>query len=376
LSQFRTVEYTEARTMATPPEGESDVPDREEVLRRAAEDDDPVAWIQLGGWLLLNGRPAHEYRPWLRKARGSQLNGHHFSIEFLLEDLMDAGRPDDAFEALALSGAASEGEAALRVAQRWDRHRPQEAEAWYRRAAEAGEPAGLVAYGRWLEKAGRGEEAGPFYEEADVLGDRAGGLFVARWYAARGRREQSLEAAGRAVRRAEVAEAEETYGQNLLRRTLFEAGDVAFLCGDVDGMAELYARAEAIEYQRSPASADWTTAVTTITVSVALVPFIQALVGHAAQDAHEVVRNALRRMVRRRKHPDTVLAEPGQRILVAQDFSRELELHIPTEAADEALDALAQLDFPSPTPSTHSQVEALPGTLRWNASLRRWEFRQ
>lgn len=194
------------RTMATPRAGERDVPDREEALQRAAEGDDPVAWIDFGGWLLLNGRPAHEYRPWLRKAQGSQLNGHHFSIEYLLEDLIDAGRPDDAFEALVLSGAATEGEAALRVAQRWDRHRPQEAEAWYRQAAETGEPDGLVAYGWWLERAGRGEEAGPLYQQADVLGDLAGGLCVARWYAARGLCEQALEAAGRAVHRAEVTQ--------------------------------------------------------------------------------------------------------------------------------------------------------------------------
>jgi tetratricopeptide (TPR) repeat protein len=358
-------------TMTTTPSGESDVPDREVSIRRQAQGDDPEAWIELGGWLLLNGRPAHEYRPWLQKVRGSRLNGHHVLIEFLLDDLVAAGRPDDAFEALVLAGAASEGEAALRVALRWDRHRPQEAEAWYRRAARAKEPAGLVAYGQWLEKAGRGEEAGPLYKEADVLGDRSGALFVGRWYAARGRQEQALDAAGRAVRRA-GAEAE-LYGRNRLRDTLFEAGDVAFLCGDVHGMADLYAQAEAVVYVRSPESADWTTAVTTITVSVALVPFVQALVGQAAQDAHEAARNALRRMFQHRKHPDAVLAEPRQRILVARDFSRELTLRIPTEATDDALDALARLDFPSP-PS--APTEEHQGTLHWNTSLQRWEFRQ
>ncbi|WP_330285630.1 hypothetical protein [Streptomyces sp. NBC_00576] len=76
--------------------------------------------------------------------------------------------------------------------------------------------------------------------------------------------------------------------------------------------------------------------------------------GHAAQDAHDVARNVLRRMVRRRRHPDAVLAEPGQRILVARDFSRELALHIPTEATDEALEALAGLDFPAPTPNINT----------------------
>ncbi|MFJ9381613.1 hypothetical protein [Streptomyces sp. NPDC101455] len=141
-------------------------------------------------------------------------------------------------------------------------------------------------------------------------------------------------------------------------------------------MTASYARAEAVEYQWSPESADWSTAVTTIGVSVALIPFIQALVGHAAQDAHEVARNALRRMFRHRKHPNAVLDEPQQRILVAQDFSRELALHIPTEAADEALDALARIDFPPPTPNTQSQTERPPETLHWNASLRRWEFRR
>ncbi|WP_330285631.1 hypothetical protein [Streptomyces sp. NBC_00576] len=44
----------------------------------------------------------------------------------------------------------------------------------------------------------------------------------------------------RAVRRAKEAETQETRGENLLRRTLFGAGDVAFLCGDADGMAELH----------------------------------------------------------------------------------------------------------------------------------------
>ncbi|MFI6038506.1 hypothetical protein ACIBBD_31105 [Streptomyces sp. NPDC051315] len=361
--------------MTTPPAGDSDVPDREAKLRRAAEGGDPAAWIELGGWLLLNGRPAHEYRPWLRKARGSQLNGHHFAIEFLLDDLVAAGRPDDAFETLVLSGVSSDGEAALRVARRWERHRPQEAEAWYRRAARAKDPAGLIAYGQWLEKAGRSEEAGPLYEEADALGDRAGALFAGRWYAARGRREQSLAAAGRAVRRAEELEAR-TYGENQLRTTLFDAGDVAFLCGDVDGMAEWYARAEAVRYVRSPASVDWTTAATTLIVSVALVPFVQALVGLVAQDAHEVARNALRRMFQRRGHPDAVVAEPGQRILVARDFSRELALHIRTEASDEALEALARLDLPSGAPDTPAPDEGHQETVHWNAARRRWEVRR
>ncbi|MEW1824067.1 hypothetical protein [Streptomyces sp. NPDC088196] len=361
--------------MTTPPAGESGMPDREEELRRAAQGDDPGAWVTFGGWLLLNGRPADDYRPWLRKARGSQLSWQHVSMHFVLDDLIDTGRPDAAFEVLVLSGAASEGEAALVVAERWGGRHPREAEAWYRRAAESGEPAGLVAYGWWLEKAGRGEEAGPFYEEADALGDRAGGLFAARWYATRGRREQALAAAARAVRRAEAAETEKTFGQNLLRHTLFEAGDIAFLCGDADGMAELYARAEAVPYQWSMQSTDWTTAVTTITVSVALIPFIQALVSHAAQDAHEVARNALRRMVRRREDPDARIADHGQLVLVAQDFSRDLALHIPTEAADEAFDALARLDLPSPASTAPSRPEGQPGTLHWNASLRRWEFR-
>ncbi|MDH6221640.1 hypothetical protein [Streptomyces pseudovenezuelae] len=95
----------------------------------------------------------------------------------------------------------------------------------------------------------------------------------------------------------------------------------------------------------------------------------QALAGLAAQGAYETARTALRRVFRRGIDPrdEHVLAERSRRLLIAEDLTRQLRLHIPTEATDKALDALAGLDL------TPDAQQATRGALRWNSELGEWE---
>ena len=350
--------------------GESPSPDAatylEHRLRAAAGKDDPAAWIQLGSWLLKHGRPAREYGPWLRKARGRGFNGLDYNLELQLDDSVAAGWAQEAFESLYLSGASTEVDALLRVVLRVEWHRPEEAEVWYRRAAETGQPAGLRAYGRWLEEAGRSTEAGPHFAAAAGRSDHSALLDLARWQAQHGQYAQALESAEQGVRAAESFPVE----RGALRPALFDAGDVAFFCGDMEAMADQYGRAESIEYPLAPrAPGSWETAIIAATVSTAVVPFVQALAGLAAQGAYETARTGLRRVFRRGIDPrdEHSLAEPSRRLLIAEDLTRQLRLHIPTEATDKALDALAGLDL------TPDAQQVTRGTLRWNSELGEWE---
>jgi hypothetical protein len=283
-----------------------------------------------------------------------------------LNELVGSGEAEEAFKSLFLSGASSEVEAVLRVVLRVEEYSPGEVEAWYRRAADTREPAGFLAYGRWLERVGRGTEAGPLYEEAAGRGDREGALALARWQAARGQRDLAQHYAETAVRQARL---DVKYAKQTLRRTLFEAGDVALLRGNMEAMQDLYDRAESIEqFEPARAPTPWVTAVSAATVTILVVPFIQALASQAAQGSYEAARNVLRRMFRRGSDRRDTLAQPSERILIAEDFGHQLTLYIPTEATDEALDALAQLDLSSDSPGCR-------GKLRWNSALRKWEYR-
>ncbi|MEV7862970.1 hypothetical protein AB0O86_30220 [Streptomyces hirsutus] len=335
-------------------------------LRAAAEEDDPAAWIQWGAWLLEHGRPAREYGPWLRKARGRGFGGLDYKLELRLDDSVAAGWAQEAFESLYLSGASTEVDALLRVVLRVERYRPEEAEVWYRRAAETGQSAGLRAYGQWLERARRSTEAGPHFAAAAERGDHSAVLDLARWQAQHGQYAQALESAERAIRAAQSLPVE----CGALRPALFDAGDVAFFCGDMEAVADRYGRAESIEYPLAPrASGSWETALVAATVSTAVVPFVQALAGLAAQGAYETARTVLRRVFRRGIDPrdEHVLAEPSRRLLIAEDLTRQLRLRIPTEATDKALDALVRLDL------TPDAEQATCGTLRWNSELGDWE---
>lgn len=97
----------------------------------------------------------------------------------------------------------------------------------------------------------------------------------------------------------------------------------------------------------------------TVAVTMAVVPFVQALASRAAQDAYEGARELLRKIARRHRADDEV---------VISDPQADLTLRIHIEATDEALRALAGLDLRA------RQTGESPAEVIWNRERRSWEI--
>lgn len=123
-----------------------------------------------------------------------------------------------------------------------------------------------------------------------------------------------------------VAAAFEPLGELLLREGRFVEADAWF--------------AKADERPKPPGSPSWEVVAGAAVLSAAVVPFVKALAAKAADDTYGAVRNLLRRIARRRTR------SPAQeQLLVVEDPAVPLTLHIRTQATDEALRALADLDL-------------------------------
>ncbi|MEU7862698.1 hypothetical protein [Nonomuraea sp. NPDC049141] len=367
----------------------------EETLHARAEAGDPEAMIGL--WLAWRHGPrAEEGDAWVRRAVAAG------STEAMRRLGAWRGRQDPAEqEQLYLRAAEAGDRTAFSLLARLyeEQWRRPEAEVWLRRATEGGfdwslsprlalllamrgaddealavclesdEPGG-EAYqiaASLAEEEGLREAADRWMREAYDLGS----ALAAVHYAERQEREGDLEGAELLYREAGSARA---LGEFLERRgRVAEARSMLEGKGDSERLAaflerhgdssEAAAMRDRIRRARPtvPEAGEWVTVVATVVTASALVPFVEALIGRMAEDTYDGVRGKLRKLARRLGKGREPAAST---LIVVSDPHSHLRLHMRTDATDEALAALRDLDLSGPR-----------GALRWNPETRKWEHR-
>lgn len=112
--------------------------------------------------------------------------------------------------------------------------------------------------------------------------------------------------------------------------------------------------------------ADLTTVAASVALTTAVIPFVQGLVTRAGEETYDLVRRKLRALVR--KHADVERHPQAGDLLVVDDPSLPLRLHLRTDVTDEALRALAELDFPALADGRPEH----PATVSWDPEIRSW----
>ncbi|MBT2226003.1 lipopolysaccharide assembly protein LapB [Nonomuraea sp. NEAU-A123] len=311
--------------------GRQDPAEQEQLYLRAAEAGDRVAFSLLAHLYDEQGRRP-EAEVWLRRATE---RGFDWSLSPRLALLLAMRGADDEALEVCLRSDDPGGE----VCQLAD----SLAEEGLREAAD-----------RWMRDAydlGSGSAAVHYAERQERDGDLAGAERLYRESGSAWALVDFLERRGR------VAEA---------RSMLAEKGDserlAAFLerhgdSGEAAAMRDRILRAR----PTVPEAAEWLTVVATVVTASALVPFVESLIGRMAEDTYDGVRGKLRKLARR-------LAKGGEpaesTLIVVSDPHSHLRLHMRTDATDEALAALRDVDLSGPR-----------GALRWNPETREWEHR-
>ncbi|MET8947654.1 hypothetical protein ABZX30_29980 [Streptomyces sp. NPDC004542] len=137
---------------------------------------------------------------------------------------------------------------------------------------------------------------------------------------------------------------------------------------------------------RSGAAPELATVAATALVTTAVVPFVQALVSKAAEDAYGQARSLVRRMLRQNGQPAST-AEPAQPVgepvgeptdeeepglLIADDTEAGITLFMWSNASDEALRALSSLDMDELITRRPDQGRV---RLVWHPTSGRWRIR-
>ncbi|WP_143264105.1 tetratricopeptide repeat protein [Amycolatopsis kentuckyensis] len=337
-------------------------PDAERCYRQAAESGERSSYIRLGLWLLDHQRSRQETCPWLRKAAEIGYNGFYSKLEAQASRLARAGEGEEALRWFVDSGAliddfrrggmAEEAAALQRIARLHDKDGHAEAEAWYRRLAEADPAVGPVALGDWLARHGRVEQALHQYKKAVEAGAAWANMSLAEvlpdeaehWY------RQAADAG--------VAAAFEPLGELLLRQGRLVEADAWFAKAD-----------DLPKGPRAPVPS-WEVVAGAAVLSAAVVPFVKALATKAADDTYDAVRNLLRRIARRR------LRSPApDQLLVVEDPAVPLTLHIRTQATDEALRALADLDLAAANARRRGKKRVERQVIAYDPQTKSWRIR-
>ncbi|WP_410667750.1 hypothetical protein [Amycolatopsis sp. cmx-4-68] len=336
-------------------------PDAERCYRQAAESGERSSYIRLGLWLLDHQRSRQEACPWLRKAAENGYTGFFSKLEARARSLALAGEGEEALRWLVDSGAlidefrrgrmAEEAAGIQRVARFHDEEGNAEAEDWYRRLAEADPAVGPVALGDWLARHNRVEQAVHQYKKAAAAGGAWALMSLAEvlpdeaehWY------RQAADAG--------VEAAFEPLGELLLRQGRLVEADAWF--------------ARADERPEPPGiGPSWEVVAGTAVIAAAVVPFVKALAAKAADDTYGAVRNLLGRIARRR----TRSLAPDQ-LLVVEDPAVPLTLHIRTQAADEALEALRDLDLTAVEARRRGKKRVERRVIAWDPQTKSWRIR-
>ncbi|MFG1680825.1 hypothetical protein ACGFNP_11725 [Nonomuraea sp. NPDC049269] len=312
--------------------GRQDPAEQEQLYLRAAEAGDRTAFSLLARLYEEQGRRP-EAEVWLRRATEG---GFDWSLSPRLALLLAMRGADDEALAVCLESDEPGGEAYQIAASLAEEEGLREAaDRWMREAYDLGSALAAVHYAELQEREGDLEGAELLYREAGSA--RALGEFLER----RGR----------------VAEA---------RSMLEGKGDSERLAAFLErhgNSDEAAAMRDRIRRARPtvPEAGEWVTVVATVVTASALVPFVEALIGRMAEDTYDGVRGKLRKLARRLGKG----REPAEStLIVVSDPHSHLRLHMRTDATDEALAALRDLDLSGPR-----------GALRWNPETRKWEHR-
>ncbi|MCG5220699.1 SEL1-like repeat protein [Streptosporangium soli] len=310
--------------------GRDDPAEGERLYLRAAEAGDSTAFSILADTYYEQGRLA-EAETWLRRAAEG---GHDWSLSSkLLLLLAKRGADDDVWEVCMRSD--DPGGELWHLATTLSGEGMQEvADHWMREAFDLGSVLATVHYAELRERAGDLAEAERLYREA--RSPRS----IAEFFERQGR----------------VAEARSAV------EGLNESEWIASLLDRLGETSEATAMRRRVLQERASARAEeWVTVVATVVTTAALVPFVEGLIGRAAEDTYDGIRNKLRKLAHKLARGN----EPAEStLIVVSDPDSRLRLHMRTDATDEALAALREAD-----------LDARRGALRWHPETRRWEHR-
>jgi TPR repeat protein len=210
-----------------------------------------------------------------------------------------------------------------------------EREYWLRRAAEGGDAYAMTSLAELTTRREQFDEAERWYRLAVGRGSRTARVDLAMLLMQQDRFADAEDA----VRPA--AEADSLRGMELLAEVLRKLGRTEEAADWEDKHEALVAKERLQPDYALPGIA---TVATTALVTTAVMPFIQALVSKAAEDAYGQARSLVRRMLRRNELPAAEPEEAAPRLLIADDEDSGVTHFLWSNASDEALRALSSLD--------------------------------
>jgi tetratricopeptide (TPR) repeat protein len=293
---------------------------RQQMLPRMAEAGDDMATRELATQLALQGRhdEAECWFDWLWFQPTSD-------FQQLAEKLADQGRHDEARRWLRRAVATRDMHALARAGRYEESHGDlAAAEHWYRQAIQAGAGFAMVRLGRLLEGLGRLDEAETWLRSAPRS---LGGEELVAFLERRGRSEEAKRERDRML-------------------------------------AE---RRQMLEQDYGPpfgAAPDLPTVVTSVLISAAVLPFVQTLATKAAEGTYSAARALLARLAARyaRNHRPA-----ASTLLIIEDPTYGLKLHMRTDETDEALQALSALEQTIKESSRRRGVK-----LAWDPASKMW----
>ncbi|WP_328513152.1 sel1 repeat family protein [Streptomyces mirabilis] len=287
--------------------------------------------------------------------------------------------PEQAHRWFHDAAEAGESDAMYRLAELLTGRLADQARHWYRRAAEAGHLQAMYAMGttgddleerdRWLRRAAQSGHVDAKLELGRALRDRDLPQEAEHWLraAAEDDGEQWVEPF-------DPAEIDAGLGprhQACLDLVALLAAQSRFEEANqwrdrAKRVLEWEANVNRAFFRRSATG----TVVVTAVVATAVIPFVQALMSKAAEDAYGQARALVQRMLRR--SPSQSEASNGATLLIADDPDAQITLCLWSDVTDEALRALTSLNLDELTAQRPDR-----GRIRlvWNPANSRWRVR-
>ncbi|MGW2698396.1 tetratricopeptide repeat protein [Streptomyces sp. NPDC001296] len=282
--------------------------------------------------------------------------------------------PERAEQWLHAAADTGDSSAMYGLAELLSARQSDQAQHWYHRAADAGHPPAMYLMSAISDDA---QEREKWLRHAAQSGHLRAGVELARPLLNRGLHQEAeywLRAATGAgkTRRTEPLRWRETRADlRLLQQACLDLADLLDAQDRVEEAGEWRNRAKRADrragsHSRMGGLAD--AMVTTAVVTTAVVPFVQALVSKAADDAYGQARALIRRMMRHTPAPP----ETAHTLLIVDDTDAQITLCLWSDVTDEALRALASLNLDELTAQRPDRGQI---RLVWNPAQARWRIR-